>query len=234
MDFSGAAYTARGLPARRTAAPTRTPGASGALAVAGLCLLAMALVWVVAELVPAAHLRDAVALHDFTLLSHPRVDSVAEFLLYLLEPTLFTIWGVGLVLVALARGRPRTAVAVAAVLTLAPLTSERLKPLLAHSHDHVAGVVVGAASWPSGHSTAALALVLCAALVAPRRVRPIVALLGGVFALAVGCSLLILAWHMPSDVLGGYLVATLWTALAVAALRAAQRRWPRRPPAPRG
>jgi len=41
---------------------------------------------------------------------------------------------------------------------------------------------------------------------------------------------LILAWHMPSDVLGGYLVAALWTALAVAALRAADRRWPARVP----
>ena len=42
----------------------------------------------------------------------------------------------------------------------------------------------------------------------------------GLFALAVGCALLILAWHMPSDVLGGYLVAVLWMALAVAGLRA--------------
>ena len=52
--------------------------------------------------------------------------------------------------------------------------------------------------------------------------------IGAVFAVAVGCALLILAWHMPSDVLGGYLVAALWTALAVAALRAADRRWPPR------
>jgi membrane-associated phospholipid phosphatase len=37
-----------------------------------------------------------------------------------------------------------------------------------------------------------------------------------------------LAWHMPSDVLGGYLVASLWMALAVAALRGADRRWPPR------
>jgi membrane-associated phospholipid phosphatase len=50
--------------------------------------------------------------------------------------------------------------------------------------------------------------------------------LGAVFALMVGCALLILAWHMPSDVLGGYLTAALWMALAVAGLRAAERRWP--------
>jgi membrane-associated phospholipid phosphatase len=229
MDFSGAAYTVPSVRARRTAAPARRPGAMGALAVAGLCVLAMALIWVIAELVPAAHLRDAVALHDFTLLSRPRVDTAAEFLLHLLEPGLFVIWGIGLVLIALARGRPRIAVAVVAVLALAPLTTERLKPLAAHSHDVVGGVSVGAASWPSGHSTAALALVLCAMLVAPAVLRPVVAVLGGLFAAAVGCSLLILAWHMPSDVLAGYLVASLWTALAVAGLRAAERRWPTQP-----
>jgi membrane-associated phospholipid phosphatase len=229
MNFSTAAYTAAGAPARPTSAPARRPGAAAPLAVAGLCMLAMALVWVIAELVPAAHLRDAVALHDFTLLSRPRVDSAAGWLLRLLEPGFFVLWGVGLVLVALARGRPRTAVAVTAVLALAPLTTERLKPLAAHSHDVVGGVSVGAASWPSGHSTAALSLVLCAVLVAPVGLRPLVALLGGLFSAAVGCALLILAWHMPSDVLAGYLVATLWTALAVAGLRAAERRWPTHP-----
>ena len=31
---------------------------------------------------------------------------------------------------------------------------------------------------------------------------------------------------VPSDVFGGYLVAALWMALAVAGLRAAERRWP--------
>ena len=100
-----------------------------------------------------------------------------------------------------------------------------LKPLLAHPHAHVRLHMTSiAASWPSGHATAAMALVLCAVLVAPSRLRPTVAALGGVFAVAVGCSLLILAWHMPSDVLGGYLLASLWMALAVAGLRAADRR----------
>ena len=113
-------------------------------------------------------------------------------------------------------------------MALAPFTSETLKPLLAHPHARVGDVHIGPASWPSGHSTAALALVLCAVLVTPARLRPVVAGVGGVFAVAVGCSLLILAWHMPSDVLGGYVVATLWMALAVAALRLAERRWPTR------
>ncbi len=46
--------------------------------------------------------------------------------------------------VALTRGRPRLALAVALVLSLAPLTAEMLKPLLAHPHACVGGGWVGA------------------------------------------------------------------------------------------
>jgi membrane-associated phospholipid phosphatase len=152
------------------------------------------------------------------------VDTVANLLLALLDPALFTLWAVLLVAFALTRGHPRVALAVACVMGLAPLTAETLKPLLAHSHAQVGYSYIDPASWPSGHATAAVALVLCAVLVAPMWLRPAVAALGGAFAVAVGCSLLILAWHMPSDVLGGYLVASLWMALAVAGLRAADRR----------
>jgi membrane-associated phospholipid phosphatase len=210
------------------AARTQQANAAGPLGVVGFCLLALALIWAVAQLVPAAHLRDAIALRDFTLLSFPHVDALASLMVGLLEPELFVVWAATLIAVALARGRPRVALAVVAVLSLALLTTETLKPLLAHPHVQVSGVHIRPASWPSGHSTAAFALVLCAVLVAPARLRPIVAAAGGAFALAVGCSLLILAWHMPSDVLGGYVVATLWAALAVAALRASERRWPSR------
>jgi membrane-associated phospholipid phosphatase len=223
--MSEGAYSTATMPA---SVRSERPQAGRPLGVAGLCLLALALIWIVAQLVPAAHLRDAVALRDFTLLSRPHVDAAANFLIHLLEPALFILWGAALVSVALARGRPRVAVAVAAVMGLAPFTAETLKPLLAHPHAQVGAAHIGPASWPSGHSTAALALVLCAVLVTPARLRPVVAAVGGVFAVAVGCSLLILAWHMPSDVLGGYVVATLWMALAVAALRLAERRWPTR------
>ncbi len=224
----GHAYTADALTRSHPRAGARRGGAVGPLGVAGACLLALVLIWVVATHLPAAQLKDAVALHDFTLLNRPRVESAGNFLLHMLEPALFVIWGTAIVLVALARARPRVAVAAAAVMALAPLSSETLKPLLAHPHDSVEGVHVGPASWPSGHATAAMALVLCAVLVTPRRLRAAVAAVGALYAVAVGVALLILAWHMPSDVLGGYLMASLWMALAVAGLRAAERRWPSR------
>jgi membrane-associated phospholipid phosphatase len=196
------------------------------LAIAGLCLLALALTWTLLDLIPGAQFRDALALRDFTLLSRPHVDTVANLLVHMFEPAVLVFWTIALVAVAIARGRPRVALAVMAVMGLAPATADLLKPMLAHPHLRVGAAHVGAASWPSGHSTAALALVLCAVLVAPARLRPVLAAVGGVLAVAVGCSLLILAWHMPSDVLGGYLLATLWMALAVAALRGSERLWP--------
>ena len=206
----------------------RQPGARSPLLLAALCVVALALVWVVAALVPAAHVRDAVALHDFTLLDGSHIAAATKFLLHLLDPLFFTIWGLALVLIALARGRPRVALAVVVVMSLAPLSSEVLKPLLAYPHARVGETQIGPASWPSGHATAAAALALCAVLVAPSRRRPLVALLAAAFTLTVGVALLIGAWHLPSDVLGGYLMAVLWMALAVAALRVSERRWPSR------
>ena len=71
-----------------------------------------------------------------------------------------------------------------------------------------------------------IVLVLSVVLVSPPKLRPLTAVLGAMFAAAIGCVLLILAWHMPSDVIGGYLISLLWMSIAVASLRAAERRWP--------
>ena len=206
--------------------PVSPPGPGVPLAIALACVLAGAVIWLVAELVPAVHVRDALTLHEFTRLDTPRVDRVGSWLVHLLNPDLFILWGISLVAFAISRERPRVAVAVVAVMALAPFTSETLKPLLAHPHVRVGDVQIGAASWPSGHATAAAALALNAILVAPPRLRPAAIVLGAGFAAAIGFFLLVLAWHMPSDVIGGYLVASLWMALVVAALRFAERRWP--------
>lgn len=208
--MSAITTTHRGAPYRR-AAP--------ALLLAGLCVAGLALTWVLAALVTPTHVRDATALYHFTRLDRPVVEVFANGLLGLLEPAFFVIWAVALMAVALHRGRPRVAFAVALVLILAPLSADLLKPLLAHPHAEVAPLYVKSASWPSGHASAAMAFVWCALLVAPARLRLPIAALGILFLVAVALSLLILAWHMPSDVIGGYLLATLWAALAVAGLR---------------
>ena len=224
--MAGHAYSARALHSERLTNERRSAGPGAALGVAALCVAALALLWVVAALVPSTHVKDAVLLYDFTTLGRPRLDSAGEALLEALAVLPFILWGVALLAIAFARERPRVALAVAVVMGLAPLTTEILKPLTAHRHAIYNGATVGPVSWPSGHSTAALALVFGVLLVSPARLRPFVAVIGALYAAAIGCFLLILSWHMPSDVLGGYLVAIVWAALAVAALQAAERRWP--------
>jgi membrane-associated phospholipid phosphatase len=223
--MSAHAYTA--APRERERTGNGAPGGVGRpLGIAAACALGLALVWVLAALVPATHAKDAVVLYEFTRLDSPAVQPIARVLVLLLQPLLFVLGGIALVAFALAQERPRVAAAVATVMVLAPLSGEVLKRLAAHPHAAAGGFLVSADSWPSGHSTAALALVLSCVLVSPPRWRRLVAGLGALYVLGVAVGLLILAVHMPSDVLGGLLLATLWMALAVAALRAAERRWP--------
>ena len=71
----------------------------------------------------------------------------------------------------------------------------------------------------------------------PRGLAPIVLALGAAFGLAVGLSVVVIAWHYPSDVIGGILVAAGWGFAVLAALtgrlaaRAARRRAQRSRPA---
>jgi membrane-associated phospholipid phosphatase len=203
------------------APPTNAPERRlrAALWCAGLCVVGLAATWIIAGHVTAARLRDAAALRGFIGLDHGPVDRLGHIVLALVSPLSCSIFAIAAIVVALRRGRLGTAVAVPVILIGAVVTAETLKPLLAVQHAVIdTHHQINAASWPSGHSTAVMSMTLCALLVAPRRWRPTVAAIGGLFTLAVGFSLLTLAWHMPSDVIGGFLLAGLWVSGAVAVL----------------
>lgn len=192
---------------------------------AAVCALGLAATWVVASQIPAARLSDAAALRGFIGLDKPTVDTFSNVVLALMSPVSCTVFALVLMAVAVHRKRPRLAVAIPVILIGAVVSAEVLKPLLAVPHAFVGvGHQVSEASWPSGHSTAAMTMTLSALLVASPRWRPAVAAVGGVFTLAVGFSTLTLAWHMPSDVIGGFLLAGLWVSSAVAVLSRADRR----------
>jgi membrane-associated phospholipid phosphatase len=140
--------------------------------------------------------------------------------------------------VALRRRRRDLAAVAIATLAGANLTTFVLKPLLGHA-DPFGGEAVRPLdnSFPSGHATAAMSLALVAVIIAPRRWRPLVALAAAVYAGTVGVALVVGFDHYPSDVVGGYLVATAWaTAMAAIALRHREQGAPApRPfPVPRG
>jgi membrane-associated phospholipid phosphatase len=75
-------------------------------------------------------------------------------------------------------------------------------------------------SYPSGHTTIATSLGLSAVLIAPTRLRGIVALVAALFAAGAGILVVTADWHRPSDPLGSYALTLAVVAGAVAALRA--------------
>lgn len=67
-------------------------------------------------------------------------------------------------------------------------------------------------SFPSGHATYSMTLVLALVLLSwhgPKRRWLVV--IGGFFVLAIGFSRLYLGVHFPSDIVGGWLLAVAWT-----------------------
>jgi len=186
----------------------------GAL-LAGACLGGAVTVWAVVFHVGGVARFDGRLLDAFRGLGQPGLGPIDTARVQaLVDPKPFLLASELLVAAALVRRRPTVALAVAAMLLCANLTSQVLKPLLAAPR----GWGVDPSSWPSGHATAAMTLALCGLLIAPRNWRPVVCAAGAVFALAVGGSILVEGGHFPSDVLGGYLVAGVWAGLAVVAL----------------
>jgi membrane-associated phospholipid phosphatase len=196
----------------------------------------MAVVALLALESPGAHARDAAMLHGFVGLDRPGVHDAVVLVSHLADPAPYALAGLALVGVALLHGMRSRAVAVVALLVATGASTQALKHLLAQPRFEawLGTRQIGDAAWPSGHSTAAMTLALCAVLVAPPARRLVVALAAGAFAAGGGYAVLVLAWHFPSDVLGGFLVAAMWTALAVAALRVAEDEPLRAPPAPVG
>lgn len=204
----------------------RTPRRSLLLACASL--LGLAVTGVLAYFVPVTRAGDAATLQGFASLNRPRVTPLLDQIAHLCDPLSYSLIGLALAAVALVRRRPGVAGLVVGLLLATGATTQLLKPLLASPRydEWLGSGQIAAASWPSGHATAAMTLALCAVLVAPARLRPTVAALGVAFAVAVGYSILALRWHFPSDVFGGFLVAATWTGFGIAGLLALERRRP--------
>jgi membrane-associated phospholipid phosphatase len=200
------------------------------LFLAGVCWFLFAVVLVAAYELPVARWADGWSVEGFLNLQTPWLTSLATHVAHLANPVPFAVSTALLAIVALYRGRPRHALAVTVFLASSNVTTQVLKTLLAHPrhHDFLGKAQIASAAYPSGHATASMGLALAAVLVSAPAWRPYVAAAGALFALCVSESVMLLAWHFPSDVAGGFLVATAFALLTVAALRAAEQRWPER------
>ena len=162
------------------------------------------------------------AFYNFAFL-YERHGGAAKFVVSLCDPSRVVFLAAVPVVVALARRRAYDAFAVLVLLAGAGFTTLVLKHVLPEPFLGVPSPVPYP-RFPSGHSTAAMSLVLALTLVAPARLRPLIAGLGAVFAAAVGYSLLTLGSHYPTDVFGGFLVAAMWSLLTVAGLAVFEHR----------
>ena len=183
-------------------------------AAAGVVLLAIT--WYASHYVGFVERADGSILRGFLELDRGRFHGLTNFIASLCDPKRFLFLAAIPVIVAVVRRRPRVAGMLVVILLGANETTQLLKPLLVAPHAYYYGVSAG--SWPSGHATAAMSLALSAVIAAPARRRPAVAAAMAAFEIAVSYSFLVLGWHYPSDVLGGFLVAATWTLLAVAGL----------------
>jgi membrane-associated phospholipid phosphatase len=200
------------------------------------CAAALVMLAVLAYGIDSAQHVDATVLARLAIHKGSVAGTVADVLAHLGDPLPLLAMLAVACAIALARRRPLDAVAAVTVVAGANVTTQILKVLLAHPRfQPVLGAdQLGPVAFPSGHATAAASIAIAFLFVVPRHLRPLTAVLGCGVVAAVGLSVTILAWHYPSDVLGGILVAAGWGFAVLAALRASEReprsRAPDQPP----
>jgi len=182
---------------------------------AGASALLAVGVWALAFHVGFAGRVDGAIAQAFIRLQGPFTKQLANSLVALAGTVALALCGAAAVATAIRRGLPARAVGAAVLLVGANLTTQLLKVALSHPrYQPVLGSnQVGAESWPSGHATAAMSMVLATVMVTPERWRPVVGGVGGVYAAGIAYAILLLDWHYPSDVVGGFLVALTWALL---------------------
>jgi membrane-associated phospholipid phosphatase len=194
------------------------------------CAGLFGLILALAYLSPAARELDAHALQGWVSLQDGPYYALVRKVQHLGDAALVGLQASVLAAVALLRARPRLAIAVIGLLAVTSVSSQVLKALLAYPRfeGEIGLARVAPEAFPSGHSTAAMALAIGGVMVVPARVRLPAALGGSALALAVGLSVVSIGRHFPSDVAGGFLLATAWGLLVVLSLRWAEARWPER------
>lgn len=196
---------------------------------AAVALVALAAVYAVALGTRAGLSLDTSAIGRLDPGSDPQAYEATSRLLHTIDVQSLAVLGGGIIALALVRGKLAHALAAAAVLGGANVTTQVLKPLLGKLDPLGAEPARElSTSFPSGHATVAMSVGLALVLVLPPWLRAAAALVGGGYAAAVGVSLMALTWHYPSDVAGGYLVAASWAAVAAGGLRLAAARRGRR------
>jgi membrane-associated phospholipid phosphatase len=190
------------------------------IAAAFACVLAAALTYAASVHVGFVQRADLRMLEGFVGVQNARSHHLASSLAGLFDPAPFAVLAAAVAALGVARARVGLAVAAAVAMLGANVTTQLLKAALVSGRPLVFGAPVGTHAWPSGHATASMSLALALVMVTPPRLRPAAGAAGGLLAVGVSYAVLLLGWHYPSDVAGGFLIAAGWSCLpAAVALR---------------
>jgi membrane-associated phospholipid phosphatase len=222
----GSALRRRRVECDRQSAGRMTAGVPRRSVAFGLALAVVGVVLFAADYVVALGTRAGRAFDRHALISMgsgaelPNLTALGVHVVNTIDIGSIALVATAIVVQALARRRPRKAVEALVIIGGAIATSEALKPLLG-TLDPLGGEAGRsiASSFPSGHATVAASIGFAAIVAAPARYRPAAALAAAAYAAAVGVALVEIGSHYPSDVLGGFLVALVWTAVVTAAGR---------------
>ena len=111
------------------------------------------------------------------------------------------------VILALAQGRLRLALAAAIMIAGANITTQVLKAFVFDRPDLGFSALN---SLPSGHTTVVTSVVLATLLVAPTALRPLFAIAGSFAVTLTGASTVAAGWHRPGDIVAALAVCLLW------------------------
>jgi membrane-associated phospholipid phosphatase len=203
-------------PARLRALDARWLLAGCAIAVAAFALTA----WAAFD-VTRLHRLDARALRGLSAHRDGAVGHLAAAIGHLGDPLPQILLLVVGVAIALAGGRREAALAGAILVLGADLSTHFLKEALAapRTGSTLEGGHIYDNSFPSGHTTAAFSMAAAWCIFVPAHRRRLVAAVGFTAACLVGLAAVILHHHFPSDVIGGFPVATAWACAVCAVLQ---------------
>ncbi len=199
------------------------------LAAAGGCAGLFLVLLVAAYGSAAARRADATSLLGFVA-AEPAGGSVPDFMGHFGDPGAVILLGAVLAALAALRGRPRVAAVIVLLVGISSVSSQLLKAVLAYPRFEgaIGNAHVAPEAFPSGHSTAAMAIAIALVIATPGRLRPLAAMVGAGFALGVAFSVIALGWHFPSDAVGGFLLASGWALVLLAGLAVLDERFPAR------
>jgi membrane-associated phospholipid phosphatase len=123
-------------------------------------------------------------------------------------------------LIGLLRRRIALAVAGVSVVGASVITAEYLKDALPRPNLVPGWPDDAGNSFPSGHTSIAMAVMFALILVAPYRIRGLVATCSAALATEIGALTIVARWHRPSDTLGADLMVLCYASLAVLILAA--------------